>query len=75
MSPGHIYPCRCRTDSRTRQRKELGHSQLITEVINQLVGRFKPEIPMVKKRIEDLITREYLERAEEYATPTYRYLA
>jgi cullin 3 len=58
-----------------RQRKELGHSQLITEVISQLVGRFKPEIAMVKRRIEDLIVREYLERAEEFSSPTYRYLA
>ncbi|KAL2873078.1 hypothetical protein SGCOL_011790 [Colletotrichum sp. CLE4] len=58
-----------------KQRKELGHSQLITEVIDQLSGRFKPEISLIKKRIEDLIVREYLERVEDASTPTYRYLA
>lgn len=51
------------------------HTQLISEVLSQLAGRFKPEIPMVKKRIEDLIAREYLERVEETSVPTYRYLA
>jgi len=30
---------------------------------------------MVKKRIEDLISREYLERVDDAAAPTYRYLA
>lgn len=30
---------------------------------------------MVKKRVESLIEREYLERVEDADTPTYRYLA
>lgn len=54
-----------------RQRKELTHTQLTTEVIGQLAGRFKPEISMIKKRIEDLLAREYLERVDN----AYRYLA
>ncbi|EEY18926.1 cullin-3 [Verticillium alfalfae VaMs.102] len=58
-----------------KQRKELGHSQLISEVVTQLVGRFSPEVSVVKKRIEDLIVREYLERVEDADVPTYRYLA
>ncbi|TDZ49828.1 Cullin-3 [Colletotrichum trifolii] len=58
-----------------KQRKELTHSNLITEVIDQLSGRFKPEISLIKKRIEDLIVREYLERVEDASAPTYRYLA
>ncbi|AEO53813.1 hypothetical protein MYCTH_2295637 [Thermothelomyces thermophilus ATCC 42464] len=57
-----------------KQRKELSHTQLTTEVIGQLAGRFKPEISMIKKRIEDLLVREYLERIES-DTPAYRYLA
>ncbi len=59
----------------TRQRKELTHTALVTEVITQLSSRFKPEISMVKKRMEDLIAREYLERIEESEQPAYRYLA
>ncbi|KAL2193761.1 Cullin [Corynascus similis CBS 632.67] len=57
-----------------KQRKELSHTQLTTEVIGQLAGRFKPEISMIKKRIEDLLVREYLERIES-ETAAYRYLA
>ncbi|KAK3309711.1 Cullin [Chaetomium strumarium] len=57
-----------------KQRKELSHTQLTTEVIGQLAGRFKPEISMIKKRIEDLLNREYLERIAG-ETAAYRYLA
>ncbi|KAL2137022.1 hypothetical protein VTI74DRAFT_10498 [Chaetomium olivicolor] len=57
-----------------KQRKELTHTQLTTEVIGQLAGRFKPEVSMIKKRIEDLLVREYLERIEG-ETAAYRYLA
>ncbi|KAK7730002.1 hypothetical protein SLS53_009117 [Cytospora paraplurivora] len=60
-----------------KSRKELAHNLLISEVVNVLTGRFKPDIPLVKKRIEDLIAREYLERAEEAdaTQQIYRYLA
>lgn len=60
-----------------RARKELAHNHLISEVVTVLTGRFKPDIPMVKKRIEDLIAREYLERADDTdaTQQTYRYLA
>ncbi len=58
-----------------RQRKELTHTKLIDEVITQLGGKFRPDLSMVKKRIEDLIAREYLERIEEAPLPAYRYLA
>ncbi|QUC17781.1 uncharacterized protein UV8b_02022 [Ustilaginoidea virens] len=59
-----------------KSRKELSHSQLVSEVVSQLVGRFKPEVSLIKKRIEDLIVREYLERPDEEEAPsTYRYVA
>jgi cullin 3 len=34
-----------------------------------------PDVGMVKKRIESLIEREYLERIEEREPQAYRYLA
>ncbi|SLM36016.1 Winged helix-turn-helix DNA-binding domain [Lasallia pustulata] len=58
-----------------KQRKELSHQKLITEVIQQLTTRFMPDVNMVKKRIESLIEREYLERVEDSNRPAYRYLA
>lgn len=65
------------TNCLDRSRKELAHNLLISEVVNVLTGRFKPDIPLVKKRIEDLIARDYLERAEDAdaTQQVYRYLA
>jgi cullin 3 len=63
------------TLTRDRQRKELAHTLLVNEVIDQLEKRFKPDVSLVKKRIESLIEREYLERIEDQARPAYRYLA
>lgn len=72
-----ILVSRTKLTNSTRARKELAHNQLITEVVSVLTGRFKPDIPMVKKRIEDLIAREYLERADDTdaTQQVYRYLA
>ncbi len=59
-----------------KQRKELSHSQLISEVIQVLSTQFKPEIPVIKNRIENLLGRDYLERAETAdGNPAYRYVA
>ncbi|KAI9701851.1 MAG: Cullin-3 [Candelina mexicana] len=58
-----------------KQRKKLSHQLLINEVITQLASRFQPDIHMVKKRIESLIEREYLQRLENSSVPTYEYLA
>jgi cullin 3 len=58
-----------------RQRKDLPHAQLLTETITVLSGQFKPDVNMIKKRIESLIEREYLERVEDAPVPSYRYLA
>lgn len=48
---------------------------LLGETLAQLSTRFKPDVAMVKKRIESLIEREYMERMEEAAVPSYRYRA
>ncbi|KAK0338175.1 hypothetical protein LTR02_001859 [Friedmanniomyces endolithicus] len=58
-----------------KQRKELAHAQLLTETITQLTHQFRPDVNMIKKRVESLIEREYLERVEEAPVPSYRYLA
>ena len=64
-----------RTNNGIRARKEFTHQNLFAEVISQLAQRFKPDLNMMKRRIESLIEREYLERVEDANTPTYRYLA
>jgi len=48
---------------------------LINETITQLSTQFKPDVSMIKKKIESLLEREYLERMENAAMPSYRYLA
>ncbi|KAL8981560.1 MAG: hypothetical protein Q9177_005532 [Variospora cf. flavescens] len=58
-----------------KQRKELKHHQLITEVIQQLTARFSPDVNLLKKKIESLIEREYLERVGDIDKPAYRYMA
>jgi len=58
-----------------KQRRTLAHSQLMTEVISQLAARFIPDVNMVKKRIESLIDREYLERISDADSPSYAYIA
>ncbi|PWN27242.1 Cullin-domain-containing protein [Jaminaea rosea] len=47
-----------------KDRKTSTHNDLVNEVIRQLGSRFQPLPAMVKKRIESLIDREYLERRE-----------
>ena len=56
-----------------KQRKQLGHQDLVMEVIGQLKNRFAPDLTSLKKRIESLIERDYLERVEG-SRETYRYL-
>jgi len=56
-----------------KARKTLKHQQLQAEVLSQLAF-FKPNPRAIKKRIESLIEREYLERSED-DTNVYNYLA
>ncbi|KAF1860702.1 hypothetical protein Lal_00000115 [Lupinus albus] len=57
-----------------KSRKVLGHQQLVVECVEQLSRMFKPDIKAIKKRIEDLISRDYLERDKDNQN-TFRYLA
>lgn len=52
--------------------KRLKHSDLLQEVIKQLAPRFAPTPSDIKKRIEALIERDYLDR--EADLKTYNYL-
>ena len=56
-----------------KSRKELEHNQLISTVIQQIT-LFKPEIKNIKKCIECLIDKEYIERSEKNKGH-YTYLA
>ncbi|EAS35780.3 SCF ubiquitin ligase subunit CulC [Coccidioides immitis RS] len=58
-----------------KQRKRLAHSQLVNEVISQLASRFVPNVDMIKKKIESLIDREYLERLPDVEPASYGYIA
>jgi cullin 3 len=57
-----------------KSRKVLDHNTVITEVTRQLAARFVPNPAVIKKRIEGLIEREFLERDRDDRT-LYRYLA
>ncbi|XP_042448528.1 cullin-1-like isoform X1 [Zingiber officinale] len=57
-----------------KSRKILGHQQLVMECVEQLGRMFKPDFKAIKKRIEDLITRDYLERDKDNPN-LFRYLA
>ncbi|KAI0313750.1 Cullin-domain-containing protein [Amylostereum chailletii] len=56
-----------------KDRKHMTHNDLINEVTRQLATRFQPNPLNIKKRIEGLIEREYLERCDD--RKSYNYLA
>jgi cullin 3 len=57
-----------------KSRRVLPHNDVVTEVTRQLASRFNPSPAVIKKRIESLIEREYLERDATDRT-LYRYMA
>lgn len=56
-----------------KARKVMTHQELVTEIITQL-HFFRPNPKVIKRRIETLIEREYLERDTD-KTNVYRYVA
>jgi len=57
-----------------KARKKLDHSTLIMEVVQQSQRTFQPDVRQIKRCIEGLIEREYLERDEENPQ-IYKYIA
>ena len=47
-----------------KSRNVMKHFELIDETIKQLSQRFHPDVKMIKKKIDSLIEREYMKRAE-----------
>ncbi|KAH9972784.1 cullin 3, isoform CRA_b [Lactifluus volemus] len=56
-----------------KSRKHMTHNDLVNEATRQLSSRFLPNPLNIKKRIEAVIEREYLERCED--RKSYNYLA
>ena len=54
-----------------KMRKQLMYSQLIREIIDQCQSRFRPNVPLIKKCIEDLIDKGYMERSQDDKTKLY----
>lgn len=57
-----------------KARRHLHHNDLIAEVTRQLMQRFYPQPQFIKKSIESLLDREYIERSEKDSR-VYNYLA
>ncbi|KAG5579959.1 hypothetical protein H5410_050586, partial [Solanum commersonii] len=52
-------------DERKKSRKVLPDQQLVAVCSEQLSSMFKPDLKAIKKQMEDLITRDYLEREQD----------
>jgi len=55
-----------------KSKKQLQHTLLVKEVIEQSKSRFVPYIPAIKQAIEQLIDKQYIERVNN---DYYAYIA
>jgi cullin 3 len=51
-----------------KTRKHMEHNALVAEVVRMVSARFSPDVAAIKRRIEHLIERDYIERAPENPT-------
>ena len=56
-----------------KMRKEISHNQLVQEILGQASAHFAPNVSQVKKVIETLIEKDFIERVN--GENKYRYLA
>jgi cullin 1 len=47
-----------------KSRKRMKHVQLVQEVIQQVKSRFPPKIGDIKKNIDALMEKDYIERVD-----------
>ena len=57
-----------------KAKKTMTHKELLNDVMNQIIANFVPNHYFIERIVEDLIVREYLERAKGQSN-TYNYLA
>lgn len=57
-----------------KSRKILGHQQLVSQCVEMLSRLFKPDVKDIKKRIDNLIGQDFLER-DPNDLSTYKYVA
>ncbi|KDQ20808.1 hypothetical protein BOTBODRAFT_26822 [Botryobasidium botryosum FD-172 SS1] len=57
-----------------KARKTMKNQALIQEVIGQIASRFNPKIPDIKKAIDTLLEKDYIERADG-SRDTFNYVA
>lgn len=55
-----------------KARKTLSHNELVTEVINMTKHKFPPHAQQIKKQIEHLIEKDYLERGDKRGVYVYK---
>jgi cullin 1 len=48
-----------------KARKRMKHQQLVSETIQQIKSRFVPKVADIKRCIEILLDKEYLERLQD----------